>query len=93
MKKIVFFTVCFISTQVLFGQNVEYSNLVKKADSLYIAKDFQTSALTYSAAFKANGWVGRSEDRYNAACSWALVNNSDSSFFQLERIAKKNTRV
>ena len=89
MKKIIFLSVCFISTQVTFGQNAEYFSLVKKADSLYTAKDFKTSALTYSAAFKANGWVGISDDRYNAACSWALANNSDSSFFQLNRIATK----
>ena len=89
MKKIIFLSVCFISTQVTFGQNTEYFSLVKKADSLYTAKDFKTSALTYSAAFKSNGWVGISDDRYNAACSWALANNSDSSFFQLNRIATK----
>ena len=89
MKKKIFLSVCFISTQVTFGQNAEYSTLVKKADSLYNVKDFKTSALTYTAAFKANGWVGMSDDRYNAACSWALANNSDSSFFQLNRIATK----
>ena len=89
MKKIIFLSVCFISTQVTFGQNAEYFSLVKKADSLYNLKDFKTSALTYSAAFKANGWLGIADDRYKAACSWALANNSDSSFFQLERIANK----
>ena len=90
MKKIIFLSVCFISAQVTFGQNAEYSGLVKKAYSLYNAKDFKASALTYSAAFKANGWLGLSNDRYNAACSWALANNSDSSFFQLNRIATKS---
>lgn len=89
MKKIIFLSVCFISTQVTFSQNAEYFSLVKKADSLYKAKDFKTSAFAYSAAFKSNGWVGISDDRYNAACSWALANNSDSSFFQLNRIATK----
>ena len=90
MKKIIFLSVCFILTLVTFGQNPEYSILVKKADSLYNVKDFKTSAFTYSAAFKANGWLGSSNDRYNAACSWALANNSDSSFFQLSRIATKS---
>ena len=90
MKKIIFLSVCFISAQVTFGQNAEYSGLVKKAYSLCNAKDFKASALTYSAAFKANGWLGLSNDRYNAACSWALANNSDSSFFQLNRIATKS---
>ena len=89
MKKIIFLFACFISTQVSLGQSVEYYNLVKKADSLHNAKDFKASALTYSAAFKANGWKAVSNDRYNAACSWALANNSDSSFFQLNRIATK----
>ena len=90
MKKIISACVCFgFLTQVSFGQNVLYTNLVKTADSLYKAKDFHRSALTYSAAFKANGWMAMSDDRYNAACSWALANNSDSSFFQLNRIATK----
>ena len=89
MKKIIFLSACFISTQVSLGQSVEYYNLVKKADSLHNTKDFKASALTYSAAFKANGWTAISNDRYNAACSWALANNSDSSFFQLNRIATK----
>lgn len=89
MKEIIFLSACFISTQVSLGQSVEYYNLVKKADSLHNVKDFKASALTYSAAFKANGWKAVSNDRYNAACSWALANNSDSSFFQLNRIATK----
>ena len=89
MKKFIFLFACFISTQVSLGQSVEYYNLVKKADSLHNTKDFKASALTYSAAFKANGWTALSNDRYNAACSWALANNSDSSFFQLNRIATK----
>lgn len=89
MKKIIFLSACFISTQVSLGQSVEYYNLVKKADSLHNTKDFKASALTYSEAFKANGWKAVSNDRYNAACSWALANNSDSSFFQLNRIATK----
>ena len=89
MKKFIFLFACFISTQVSLGQSVEYYNLVKKADSLHNTKDFKASALTYSAAFKANGWKAVSNDRYNAACSWALANNSDSSFFQLNRIATK----
>ena len=89
MKKFIFLFACFISTQVSLGQSVEYYNLVKKADSLHNTKDFKASALTYSAAFKANGWTAISNDRYNTACSWALANNSDSSFFQLNRIATK----
>jgi hypothetical protein len=79
------------TTILTFGQNIPqgYFDLVKKADSLYNAKDFKNSANKYSDAFKANGWKGLPNDRYNAACSWALAAVPDSSFFHLDRIATK----
>lgn len=89
MKIVIFFFILILTTHFSFGQNSEYSLLVKKADSLYNAKDYTVSALTYSAAFKANNWLGSTDDRYNAACSWALANNADSAFFQLNRITTK----
>ena len=89
MKKIIFLFGCFITTQFSYGQSAEYSALVKKADSLYNAKEYKNSAFAYSEAFKTNGWKGMPNDRYNAACSWALTNCTDSSFFQLYRIATK----
>jgi len=55
--------------------------------SLYNLKDFKKSADKYSEAFKANAWKGFSNDRYNAACSWAMASVPDSAFFQLNRIA------
>lgn len=92
MKKVFLFIV-FISVTILtFGQSIpkEYFDLVKIADSLYNANDYKNSALQYSDAFKANGWKGMPNDRYNAACSWALAAVPDSAFFQLERIANKS---
>jgi len=89
MKKIVLLLTSCMATASLFAQSAEYLILIKKADSLYNAKDFNTSAQVYSSAFKVNGWKGRSDDRYNAACAWALANNADSAFFQLNRIAAK----
>ncbi len=89
MKKIIFLLSSLILTRFSFGQNAEYTSLVRKADSLYNAGNYKVSASTYSAAFKANSWMGIADDRYNAACSWALANNADSSFFQLNRIATK----
>ena len=78
-------------THLIFGQNIpkEYFTLVKTADALYNAQDFKNSALTYSEAFKSNGWKGLPNDRYNAACSWALAGVADSAFFQLNIIASK----
>lgn len=89
MKTTTIFLSLVISSSFLFGQSVSqnYSDLVRNADSLYRAKDFQNSAFTYSSAFKANDWKGMLNDRYNAACSWALANNADSAFSNLNYIA------
>ncbi len=72
------------------SQNVpdEYKKLVKQAESLYNAKDYKNSAFTYSSAFKINGWTDTPIDYYNAACSYALANNPDSTFFCLEHASK-----
>lgn len=59
------------------------------ADSLYNAGEYLNSGKTYSKAFEANGWKGTSNDRYNAACAWALAGVADSAFFQLNRIAQR----
>ncbi|MBK9567849.1 MAG: DUF6624 domain-containing protein [Saprospiraceae bacterium] len=79
-----------IFTTISSGQNELYKQHAKAADSLYNAKDYKKSAMTYSEAFKAIGWKGTSNDRYNAACSWALAGVPDSAFFQLDRIATKS---
>jgi hypothetical protein len=91
MKQTTFFFAFIFSITLTFGQNIsqEYFDLVKKAESLYDAKDFRNSANKYSDAFKANSWEGLTIDRYNAACSWALAAVPDSAFFQLDRIATK----
>lgn len=67
-----------------------YGQLVKTADSLYQVKEFKKSAFTYSEAFKQNGWKAYPDDRYNAACSWAMAGDKDSAFFNLNRIADKS---
>jgi len=89
MKQAALIIAFFLLTHLTFGQNVpkEYFDFVKSADSLYNSKDFKKSADKYSEAFKANDWKGSSNDRYNAACSWALASIPDSAFFQLDRIA------
>lgn len=88
MKSITIILGLLIYSFSLVGQNVtqKYSSLIKKADSLYIVKDFKNSALTYSFAFKTNGWKGTINERYNAACSWALANYTDSAFLNLNYI-------
>ncbi|MCE3279972.1 MAG: hypothetical protein K0S44_2163 [Bacteroidetes bacterium] len=91
MKKTLLAFLFFIGLTVTYGQKnpPEYTNLVKRADSLFQLKDYKNSALTYSSAFKTLGWKGQETDRYNAARAWALINNADSAFFNLQRIADK----
>jgi hypothetical protein len=67
----------------------EYSEWIKKAMAFYDAKDYKQSADAFTHAFAANGGKGMSDDRYNAACTWAQAGNKDSAFFQLNRIATK----
>jgi len=92
MKRIQLILVSTLSTTCIVGQNMpqKYSELVKKADSLYKARDFRNSANTYSDAFKANAWKALPKDRYNAACSWALAGVADSALVQLDKIATRS---
>jgi uncharacterized protein DUF6624 len=71
-----------------YGQSVSptYHSLVKKADSLCKTNNYKESAFTYSQAFQIMGWKGLQEDRYKAACAWALAGYPDSAIFNLERI-------
>ncbi len=91
MFRIIAFTtliVCLLLCNYTYGQKLptEYTERIKKADSLYKAKDYIESSNVYSTAFKTLGWKGLGEDRYHAACSWALAGNPDSAFFNLVRI-------
>ena len=92
MKKTSMLLVFVLNATIVICQSIspEYSMLVIKADSLYQIKDYEKSAFAYSEAFKTIGWKGLSNDRYNAACSWALSNKPDSAFFNLNRIASKS---
>lgn len=75
---------------ISFGQDQTlYTTLVAEAYELYAAKDYLKSAEKYSEAFVALGNKGYVNDRYNAACAWALAGNADSSFTQLFKIATK----
>jgi len=91
MKSTTTFLIFVISSSFLFGQSVSqnYSDLVRKADSLYQVKDYKNSALAFSGAFKANDWSATSNEHYNAACSWALAKVPDSAFYHLNYVATK----
>ncbi|HEY0744191.1 MAG TPA: DUF6624 domain-containing protein [Chryseosolibacter sp.] len=80
--------VTFLVTHVVQAQDrTKYSELIKEAWKLYETKAYLTSAQKYSEAFAALGNKSTVNDRYNAACSWALASQPDSAFAQLFKIA------
>lgn len=90
MKNLTLLTLlCLLAFNFTHAQdNEKYNALIKEAWSLYERKDFLESAEMYSEAFVALGGKGMVNDRYNAACSWALANEPDSAFIQLFKIAQ-----
>jgi pimeloyl-ACP methyl ester carboxylesterase len=89
MKTTTFLLALLISTTSLIAQknHQKYGVLIRKADSLYQVKDYKNSALAFSDAFKAPDANTTMNQRYNAACSYALANNVDSAFFYLNYIS------
>ena len=67
-----------------------YNENVKKGEELYQQKNYCESAKAYSQAFAMNGGKGTEDDRYNAACSYALAGKKDSAFYYLFGAAEKN---
>ena len=92
MKKNILILYYIIGTYFVVGQTPpkEYRELIAKGLALYQIKDYKAGAFAFSAAFKTNGWKALPDDRYNAACLWAMANYPDSAFFNLELIAKKS---
>ena len=85
------FILCLIFTGFIFGQS--YSELINKAWKSYEEKKYIESGDFYLKAFQTmsseNGMSQKNiGDRFNAACTLALANNSDQSFHQLMIIAK-----
>jgi hypothetical protein len=66
----------------------QYSTLVKEASNLYNTKEYSTSAQKYNEAFSTIEGKAIPNDRYNAACSYALSSNIDTAFYHLFRLAK-----
>jgi hypothetical protein len=72
-----------------FSQNQDkYSEYVQKAWSSYEAKEYKKSAKLYNKAFEQLDGLAKPTDRYNAACSYALVNNTKQSFYHLFLLAE-----
>jgi pimeloyl-ACP methyl ester carboxylesterase len=89
MKTTIFLLTLLISASSLFAQNCnqKYDVFIRRADSLYQVKDYKNSALAFSEAFNLPDSKISMNHRYNAACSYALANNPDSAFSNLNYIA------
>ncbi len=90
MRKTVLILLALILSNFSFGQShtTEYRRHIKKADSLYDAKDYQNSAIEYEKAFDKNKEKSSPRDRYNAACLHALAGDSEQSFAHLFDLAE-----
>lgn len=75
---------CFAQTSA-----IEYLNYAGKGDSIFKKGEFQNAVASYSIAFNLTGGLAKVSHRYNIASCWTLLNNKDSAFYQLERIAAK----
>lgn len=79
-----------ISAGTAHAQNwKKYDKLSSEASALYDLGKYLESGQKYSAAFASTGNKGTIDDRYNAACSWALAGQTDSAFYQLMRATRK----
>lgn len=90
LSALVLMTVTMLSLNAHSQLSSGYTENIKKGEALYQAKDFAASAKAYSLAFAFNGGKGMQDDRYNAACSYALAGNADSAFVYLFGAAEKN---
>jgi hypothetical protein len=90
MNKLTLFTILNLFLfNITYGQDrEEYSEVIKTAWNLYESQDYLKSGEMYSEAFIALDGKGIVNDRYNAACSWAMAKKSDSAFIQLFEIAE-----
>ncbi len=95
MKQRILLTIIgFLIFNLSFGQeNEKYSELINEAWKLYETREYLKSAEKYSEAFVALNNKGKSSDRYNAACSWAMANKIDSAFVQLFKIVKYDNYI
>ncbi len=66
----------------------KYSELAAEAWSLYESENFGQAAEKYKEAFEQLGGKAYPDDRYNAACSYALADSVESSFYHLFYLAE-----
>ena len=81
-----------VSLTLLSCQQEErsYNELISEARGLYESGNFRSSGELYSRAFEAEAGVDSLEHHYEAARSWALAEEKDLAFAELEGISGEN---
>ena len=86
--KILLFTICIIC-HVSCSHAQTSEEISKQADSLYLAKNYVLAAPLYvKSAATGEFNVSKYNNYYNAACSYALINNKNSALKYLELAVK-----
>jgi hypothetical protein len=88
MKRIFFYLTLSLLTVFTFGQakytpDEEYLKHSSRAYKYYEDKKYRQSGLSYDTLFKDFKGKGLPSDKYNAACSWALAENTAKAFSYL----------
>jgi hypothetical protein len=93
MKTSLFFAFLLVLFSTSFAQNKQkYNEHVDTASALYHSKEYKKSAAKYLEAFELLEGKAYPNDRYNAACSYALAQDTENSFYHLFRLAESTTR-
>lgn len=89
----------FLITLIFSLQNVHaqedmkgYASKIAEAWKLYEAKEYKKAADTYAEGFALIGRKAYPDDRYNAACSYALAGEKDSALYHLYRLADGDSK-
>lgn len=84
-----FFLLCvLLSAHSLVAQNA--TNLYKKGDSLYKAKDYKNAAIAYAAGIREEGKAANINRYWGLASRWALAGETDSAFHYLHVITESD---
>ena len=79
-----------LSAQVSLAQfaGQDYFDAIEVPNKLFKTKKYKEAALAYSATFIRFDNKGAADDRYKAACAWAIIGTTDSAFSQLNRLVE-----
>ena len=86
MKNRILSLLFILTTIFSFSQNA--NQFYRKADSLYTANEFKSSAIAYNEGIKLQGAAAGFNRYLSAASSWTMANVSDSAFYVLNMLSQ-----